>query len=60
MSVQTAVAHPVLLCREIMLCDRAVTLAFEAIAKRSVHDGRWRWGTLRLQPSKKPLEEKSG
>jgi hypothetical protein len=48
MSVQTAVAHPVLLYREIMLCDHAVTLAFEAIAKRSVHDGRWRWGTLRL------------
>jgi hypothetical protein len=41
------VAHPVLLCREIMLCDHAVTPAFEAIAKRSVH-GRWRWGTLRL------------
>jgi hypothetical protein len=48
MSVRKAAAQPVLHRRGIMLCDRAVTLAFDAIAKRSARDGGWRWGTLRL------------
>jgi hypothetical protein len=43
-----------------MLCDRTVTLAFDAVLEGGIHDGDDARVLGAQQFSKKPVEEKSG